>query len=81
MSSKRSFDARGFVDKGLWTAIILIGGYCIVTMVLVPLLALTAGGYLAATGQYVLATLITPAGGALAYWLYRQRTTDHATHE
>lgn len=50
-------------------------------MVLVPLLALTAGGYLAATGQYLLATVSTIADGGLAYWLHRRRTTKHTIHE
>lgn len=57
----------GAAEKGLWGLVTLTGGYCAVTMVLVPLLAFTAGGYLAATEQYVVATAVVIAGAGLAY--------------
>lgn len=60
-------------DKGLWGFVAVAGGYCIVTMVLVPLLALVAGGYLATGQQYVAATAITVLGGVAGYGIYRWR--------
>lgn len=73
MSSEKSVGTEDLAEKGLWAALIVVGGVCLVTMVLVPLLALTAGGYLAVTGQYLLATAIVLLGFGLAYALYRRR--------
>lgn len=50
------------------------GGWCLVTMVLIPLVAVTAGAYLTVTGRYMLASAITVAGGAAGLWWWRRRT-------
>lgn len=73
MNPERSLDTEDLKEKGLWATLIVVGGICLVTMVFVPILALTAGGYLAVTGQYLLATATTLAGFGLAYTLYRRR--------
>lgn len=44
-------------------------------MVLVPLVAVIAGGYLATTGQYVVAIALTVGGIALGVMAFRERTT------
>lgn len=59
-----------------WSIIGIAGGYCVVTMVLVPFLALAAGGYLAVTQQYAIAIGLTVLGFIGAYWGYRRRMTD-----
>lgn len=76
MNSKRPFDGQDLTDKGLRIVLFIVDGFCIITVVLVPIFALTVGGYLATIGQYLLATVITITGGGLAYWLYRR----HKTH-
>lgn len=63
-------------EAGYWSVIGIAGGYCMVTMVLVPLLALVVGGYLAATQQYVIAIGLTVLGFVGAYWGYGRRLTD-----
>lgn len=73
MSSDTSVGTEDLEGKGLWATLIVAGGACLVTMVLVPLLALTVGGYLTVTGQYLLATAITLVGSGVAYALYRRR--------
>lgn len=45
-----------------WSVIGIAGGYCLVTMVLVPLLAFVAEGYLALTHQYAIAIGLTVLG-------------------
>lgn len=81
MSTTRSVDVQNQFDKGLRTTIFVISSYCVATMVLVPLLTLTVSGYLAATGQYLLATVITITGGGFAYWLSQRPKTDPVNHE
>lgn len=81
MSTTRSVDVQNQLDKGLRTTIFVISSYCVATMVLVPLLTLTVSGYLAATGQYLLATVITIAGGEFAYWRSQRPKTDPVNHE
>jgi protein-S-isoprenylcysteine O-methyltransferase Ste14 len=57
---------------GLWAAVAALGSVCLVTMV-VPMLAVLAGGYLSATGRYVAALAVVLAGGgAVAVWWWRR---------
>lgn len=63
-------------ETGYLGVIGIAGGYCMVTMVLVPLLAFVAGGYLAVTQQYVLAIELTVLSFVGGYWGYRRRLTD-----
>ena len=73
MSSRR-------IEAGLWALIAGLVGWCLVTMVIVPVLALTAGAYLGITGRYLAAIVIVAAGGAVSWWLYhRHRGHDPAT--
>ena len=60
---------------GYWGINAAVGGYCLVSMVLVPLVAVIAGGYLATTGQYVVATTLTVGGIALGVLAFRERTS------
>lgn len=73
MSPEKSVDTDDLEEKGLWATLIVAGGACLVTMVLVPLLALMVGGYLTVMGQYLLATAILLAVSGVAYALYRRR--------
>lgn len=68
-------------EAGYWGIISLVGGYCIVTMVLVPLFALLAGSYLAVTHQYAIAIGLTISGFGVAYWGYHQRMNTRVTAE
>jgi type VI protein secretion system component VasK len=76
MSLADSLRDRDLTEATYWSIIGVAGGYCVVTMVLVPLLALAAGGYLAVTQQYVIAIGLTVLGVVGAYWGYRRRMTD-----
>lgn len=45
-------------------------------MVLIPLLAFLAGGYLTVTAQYGIAIGLTVIASGFAYWIYHRRTVD-----
>lgn len=60
-----------------WSIIGIAGGYCVVTMVLVPFLALVAGGYLAVTQQYAIAIGLTVLGFIGVYWGYRRQMINN----
>jgi hypothetical protein len=71
-----------YIDRGLWVVVGALGGWCLVTMVLVPLLAFGAGAYLGVTGQYLAAVAILVAGlGAGGWWWQRRRRGRRAPAE
>jgi type VI protein secretion system component VasK len=76
MSLTDSLSDLNLTEATSWSIIGIAGGYCVVTMVLVPFLALVAGGYLAVTQQYVIAIGLTVLGFIGAYWGYRRRMTN-----
>jgi type VI protein secretion system component VasK len=61
------------IDRGLWVLVGAVGAWCLVTMALVPLLALGAGAYLGVTGQYVAAVAILVLGAGAGAWWWRRR--------
>lgn len=63
-------------ETGAWGIIGLSGGYCTITMVLVPLLAFLAGGYLTGTAQYSIAINLTVIAFGIVYWIYHRRTAN-----
>lgn len=65
--------SSGRTDKGLWALVAGLAGWCLVTMVIVPVLALTTGAYLGATGRYLAAIAVVAAAGAMGWWLYHRR--------
>lgn len=65
--------SSGRTEKGLWALVAGLAGWCLVTMVIVPVLALTAGAYLGTTGRYLSAFAIVAAAGAVGWWLYHRR--------
>jgi Na+-driven multidrug efflux pump len=66
-------DGMSATDKGLWGLVALLGGYCLVTMVFVPLLAVAAAGYLGVTGRYLAAVALTAFAGVAVFMVYRRR--------
>jgi hypothetical protein len=77
MSLADSLPDLDFTEATYWSIIGIAGGYCVVTMVLVPFLALAAGSYLAVTQQYAIAISLTVLGFVGAYWGYRRRVIDN----
>lgn len=73
--------AAGRMDKVLWGVVAVLGGWCLLTMVLVPLLAVSADAYLTLTGRYVLASVIAVVGGATALWWWQRRGRPAASHD
>lgn len=76
MVLRETLSGRTLKETGYWSVIGIAGGYCLVTMVFVPLLALVAGGYLALTQQYAIATGLTALGFGSGYWVYRRRMNN-----
>lgn len=76
MSLCELFRSMDLTDLGIWGIIGVSGGYCAVTMVLVPLLAFLAGGYLTITAQYGIALGLMVIAFGAAVWLYHRRTAD-----
>jgi hypothetical protein len=84
--SMDSSKKRGTMDGnwrmyGYWSVISIVVGSCIVTMLLVPLLAFIAGGYLTTTSQYVVGITIVVIGAVLGMLMARRRKTDKETPE
>lgn len=76
MTLRDKLPGRTLKEAGYWSAIGIAGGYCVVTMVFVPLLALVAGSYLAFTQQYAIAIGLTVLGFGGGYWIHRRRMNN-----
>lgn len=76
MTLKEKLTGCTLTEGGYWSVVGIAGGYCLVTMVFVPLLALVAGGYLALTHQYAIATGLTALAFGSGYWVYRRRSNN-----
>jgi hypothetical protein len=76
----KSYRKRGSAmqrtDKALWGLVAALVGICFVTMILPALLA-AGGGYLLATGNYLIAALLVAAAGGTGYWAYCRRRAQH----
>jgi hypothetical protein len=59
--------------EGRVGAVAGLAGWGLVTMAIVPVLALTVGAYLGATGRYLAAIVIVAAAGGVGWWLYQRR--------